>query len=352
MPSYPELLRKFAKVQRIPLFAQLELTARCNFNCRMCYIHMDDKRIKELGQELTTDEWLRICQEAKDAGTLYLTLTGGEIFTRPDFQELYTKLSEMGFLITLMTNASLIDETVIGWLKERPPYMVRISLYGSNNDYYRSVCQVERGFERVDRAIGLLKDTNIPVALKSVLIKNNAADAQGMYRYAAERKLYISLTEGINRPVRGASSEAASVRFEPYLEALENADPTDYKKSADGRGPYPHGSHMLSECGPYGCTFTVTWDGHMSWCSFLDKPYVDLRKQSVSTAWKDILEMADRIKKPAECIDCKYEDYCMRCPGVLAAECGSYEHVSKDFCQRAKRLYSLYNKDKEEGVVL
>ena len=102
MPPYPELLRRFAKAQRIPLFAQLELTARCNFNCRMCYIHMDDKHIKKLGQELTTDEWLRICREAKEAGTLYISLTGGEIFTRPDFQELYTKLSEMGFLITLM----------------------------------------------------------------------------------------------------------------------------------------------------------------------------------------------------------------------------------------------------------
>ena len=348
MPPYPELLRRFAKAQRIPLFAQLELTARCNFNFRMCYIHMDDKHIKKLGQELTTDEWLRICREAKEAGTLYISLTGGEIFTRPDFQELYTKLSEMGFLITLMTNASMIDEKVMSWLKKRPPYMVRISLYGSNNDVYRSVCQVENGFCRVDKAIRLLQEAGIPIVLKSIVIKNNASDIREMYRYASERKLNLSVTEGIAKPVRGASSEASSVRFEPYLEESKNPDQVRLKKLVDGHGPFPHRPEYLMECKPYGSTFTVSWDGKMSWCSFLSNPYVDLNNCSVDEAWQKLMEITSKIHKPEACNNCKYEEYCLRCPGVLAAECGSYDQVSEDFCQRAKRLYFLYNGIKRE----
>ena len=348
LPSYPEALQMFAKYKRIPLSAQLELTPRCNFNCRMCYIHMDDKHAKELGRELTTDEWLRICQEAKDAGTLYLTLTGGEIFTRPDFKELYTKLSEMGFLITLMTNASLIDERVMEWLRKRPPYVIRITLYGSNDEVYRSVCQVENGFSRVDKAIKLLQEANIPINLKSVIIKNNADDIPKMYQYAAGRKLRLAMTEGISKPVRGAQSEAAFVRFEPYLEELNNSNPAISKRPVDGRGPYPHNPKYLMDCGPYGRAFTVTWDGKMSWCSFLNKPCMELKEHSVSDAWKRLLDEAEKIHKPQNCVNCKYEEYCLRCPGVLAAECGSYEQVSEEFCMRAQRLYSLYNRNKKE----
>ena len=346
--SYSKFLLRFAKAHCIPLSAQLELTAHCNFNCRMCYIHMDDKHIKELGQELTTDEWLRICREAKKAGTLYLSLTGGEIFTRPDFQELYSKLSEMGFLITLMTNASLIDEKVMSWLKKRPPYVIRITLYGSNNDIYRSVCQVENGFSRVDKALTLLQDANIPVALSSVVIKNNVDDLLEMHRYAFEHKLKLNATKGICKPVRGASSEASSVRIEPYLEEYNNPDHIHLKNLVDGHGPYPHGPNYLMECGPYGSTFTVTWNGHMSWCGFLSNPYVNLKTCSVDEAWKKLMEISSKIHKPEACNNCKYEEYCLRCPGVLSAECGSYETVSEDFCQRAKRLYFLYNGVKRE----
>ena len=344
LPSYPEALQMFAKYKRIPLSAQLELTPRCNFNCRMCYIHMDDKHARELGRELTTDEWLRICQEAKDAGTLYLTLTGGEIFTRPDFQELYTKLSEMGFLITLMTNASLIDEKVMAWLRKRPPYMIRITLYGSNDDVYRSVCQIENGFSRVNKALDLLQEANIPITLKSVIIKNNAGDIENMHRYAFNRKLFLQSVLGIVKPVRGAVSEAEDVRFEPWADEVFPSDAKSYrKKSFNGRGPYQHHPNYLDDCGCYGHTFNVTWDGHMLLCSFMDKPFIDLRTRPVAEAWKQLLEKLEEVKKPAECIDCKYEEYCTRCPGSLSAETGSYNSVSSPYCERAKRLYRLYN---------
>ena len=347
IPSFPDALRKIAKAKRIPLCAQLELTARCNFNCRMCYIHMDDKRIKELGKELTTDEWLRICREAKDAGTLYLTLTGGEIFTRPDFQELYTKLTEMGFLISLMTNASLIDEKVMSWLGKLPPYMIRITLYGSNNDVYNSVCRVGQGFERVDKALDLLQQANIPISLKAVLIKNNAPDIRNMYNYSFKRGLQLSVTEGINKSVRGAVSEADIVRIKPYEEELKQLGVGRYYHSTNTHGPFRHHSYYLDDCGPYGYTFQVTWDGNMTMCSFMSEPAVNLRENSVSKAWLQLMDITSHIKKPEKCNTCKYEEYCVRCPGGLAAECGSYNIVTDSYCEAAHRLYQLYTPKKE-----
>ena len=62
----------------IPISGTFELTPRCNFNCKMCYVHLQPEEIPQNGVELTAKEWLRIAKEAKAAGTTWLCITGGE----------------------------------------------------------------------------------------------------------------------------------------------------------------------------------------------------------------------------------------------------------------------------------
>lgn len=340
---YPNALILLSKMQKIPVMGQFELTARCNFNCKMCYIHMSDQRIQALGKELTAKEWLRIAEEAKEEGMLYLSLTGGEIFTRPDFRELYEELSEMGFLIQLMTNASMIDENVMNWLSEKPPYSVRITLYGSDDGVYRAVCGIDGGFQRVNHAIELLQEARIPVSLKSILIRDNERDLRNMLRYAAEHGLNLEHTYGVTKSVRGAVSSAASVRRLKQDSGASSTKSLKLPKRDDGHGPYRHNKKYLYDCGAYGSTLNVTWDGHLGLCSFMAEPYVDLRVTSVAEAWKSLLEKVEEIRKPDACNTCKYEEYCTRCPGVLAAESGSYLQVTEEYCEQAKFLFGLYN---------
>lgn len=105
-----------ARKHRIPLNAKLELLPVCNLNCRMCYIRTDMETVRAQGGLLPVEAWLTLARELRDAGTLFLLLTGGEVFLYPGFEELYTQLIEMGFSITLNTNATLIDERVMSWL--------------------------------------------------------------------------------------------------------------------------------------------------------------------------------------------------------------------------------------------
>ena len=121
MENFSQILEKEAYKQKIPLQGTFELTARCNFNCNMCYVHLKEDQISKIGRELTNEEWLEIARQAKEAGMLYLTLTGGEVFIRPEFKELYIELSKMGFLIQIFSNGYMIDESVMEWLREYPP---------------------------------------------------------------------------------------------------------------------------------------------------------------------------------------------------------------------------------------
>ena len=105
----------------IPISGTFELTPRCNFNCRMCYVHLQPEQIPRYGRELSAGEWLRIAEEAKEAGTTWLCITGGEPLMHPEFETIYRELTQMGFFITLQTNASLIRGRMAELLEECPP---------------------------------------------------------------------------------------------------------------------------------------------------------------------------------------------------------------------------------------
>lgn len=62
-PFYKAVWEK-AYEDAIPISGTFELTPRCNFNCRMCYVHLPESEIHKHGRELSAGEWLRIAREA------------------------------------------------------------------------------------------------------------------------------------------------------------------------------------------------------------------------------------------------------------------------------------------------
>ena len=76
----------------------------------------------------------------------------------------------------------------------------------------------------------------------------------------------------------------------------------------------------------------------------MNKPIVLLKGKTFINAWIELLSELTKIKMPTSCEQCKYSEFCLRCPGVLMAECGSYNKVDEAFCNRAKALYYEYYK--------
>lgn len=340
---FPTDLKLLARYKKIPIRTTFELTPRCNFNCKMCYVHLKSSEVASFGNELSADKWLSIAEEARSLGLLYLTLTGGEIFIRKDFRYLYENLSKMGFLIQLMTNASLIDETIIDWLSEIPPYLVKITLYGASNETYQAVCDIPNGFDRVSQAIKLLRQNHIPVKLSSTLIKDNQNDLPAMYEFAKINHLPFNHTYAVYQSQRGVKTNAYASRINL------NDFPKDFlknhykEKKSTNHGPYPHHKNYLDDCGQYGSSSFITWDGKLRLCASMTYPDISLSEIPYKDGWIKLLNALQQIDKPEECFSCKYEEYCMRCPGVLTAENGSYDKVSEDYCSRAKYLYEVYN---------
>src|SRR5262249_52287734 len=86
--------------------------------------------------ELTTAEHRRILDEMAAAGCLWLLYTGGEIFARRDFLDIYTHARRNGFIVTLFTNATLITGKIADCLTEFRPLAVEVTLYGRTRETY------------------------------------------------------------------------------------------------------------------------------------------------------------------------------------------------------------------------
>ena len=341
-------LEQKAYADKIPLKGTFELTARCNFNCNMCYVHLNEQQIKSIGRELTNEEWLDIARQAKDAGMLYLTLTGGEVFARPGFRELYEKLSEMGFLIQILSNGYLIDEGVMEWLGEIHPYTLRFTLYGASHETYYRVCGVKDGFDRVFHAVDLVTQAGIPFYMVSTLVKENINDLQAMQEFANDKKVELTVTSSVVKPVRGATQDAVSQRLDMFKGREEGLK----QMISEGRDRlYPYIDHPLDVCGSYRKSFWLTWNGNLQLCSFMSEPAISLMGGiGFNEAWRLLLDQLEQMHKPVECENCQYEGFCAKCPGVLAAECGSCSGICEEVCHHAKLVYEDYLKLKEEYI--
>lgn len=112
----------------------IELTENCNFHCIHCYMKMRENRTFKA---MPFEDYCKILDWAKNNQVLFLTLTGGEPLLLSDFTQYYERAINEGFIVSVLTNVSMLTETAIQSLRKYPPRTVEISIYGMSNTIYQ-----------------------------------------------------------------------------------------------------------------------------------------------------------------------------------------------------------------------
>ena len=312
---------------RRPLSCTFELTYRCNFRCRMCYIRMNDGQAAPFGQLRTVDEWLDMARQIRDAGVLYLTLTGGECTLYPGFERLYPALYQMGFRLTVMSNGAAFTDEIRALFQEYPPHNAAISLYGGSNETYAAVTGDPLGLDRTLAGIRFLRGIGVPVHLNFTMVKLNAADYPLIAKLASSLGLSYTLITDITAHNRDASfsdalrvrlsaAERACIACHPPHEAalaLENAKTLE-KELEHFTMPQPvEDDPGLHACiGAYS-TAAIYWNGEMNTCISLAgshgyKPF----EIGFEEAWRQLqADHAKRFRRPAVCVACPVRQDCL-----------------------------------------
>lgn len=200
---------------RTPLSGTFELTPRCNLNCKMCYIRMTPEEMRPFGRERTAEEWISLGKTCAENGMLFLLLTGGEPFLRPDFREIYSALKKLGLFISVNTNGTLITDELLDFLSKDPPQILNITLYGASNETYKKLCGNPNGFSIVSSVIDKLIARHIAVQINVSLTPDNFGDLADIIRFGNSRNLPLKISSYMFPPVRkkDGSGSIEGVRF-------------------------------------------------------------------------------------------------------------------------------------------
>lgn len=336
----------------LPVSGTFELTARCNFNCRMCYVHLKDEAGLLKKRELTADEWLDIARQARDKGLLFLLLTGGEPLIRDDFAYLYEELAKMGFMLSVNTNASLYNDKISELFRRYPPCRVNVTLYGGSEATYRALCG-NASFEKVMHNLERMRTEGINLRLNVSLTPYNAADMKLIAAAAEKLGLRAKVSAYMHPPVRvsGTIGENAA-RFTPEEAgkviaswySLTDDDETFKNRTlgilrgiaAEEEAPCaePEGSAVSCRAGR--SSFWITWEGKILPCGTMNAEGVSLREKSFEQGWENVMSYTGAIRLPPECTVCRYRATCGVCASVCRSETGSFGIKPEYLCAMTK----------------
>ena len=338
--------------RRRPLSCTLELTYRCNFRCRMCYVRMSDVQAAPYGRIRTVDEWLGMAKQLFDAGVLYLMLTGGECTQYPGFENLYEELARMGFRITVMTNAGAFTDGVRDVFRRYPPSNVGITVYGGSNETYASVTGDPKGYDKVVENIRFFQSLKVNVGLNFTIIRQNVMDYPKVEALCKELGLRYSLITDITGHRHDVTmSDALECRLTPaervcvvchppeeVAQAMENARELEKELVNFKRPDIPERiSHSeMDSCIGSKTACAIYWNGEMQTCIDMNgwhnlHPF----ETGFEAAWAQLkAEEKETFRRPPVCQQCSMEKDCLHnCAGRRFEGTGSTNEPDPYTCQ-------------------
>ena len=184
--AFSMALQRRLSAYRTPVNGTIEVTRRCPLECAHCYNNLPMGDIDARHRELTFEEHCRLLDEITDAGCIWLLFTGGEIFARKDFLDIYSYAKQKGLILILFTNGTLITPKIADYLVEWRPFNIEITLYGRTKETYERLTGIPGSYDRCLNGIRLLMERRLPLKLKTVGVTINKHEIWDMQRFAEE----------------------------------------------------------------------------------------------------------------------------------------------------------------------
>ena len=330
----------------------IDLTYRCSNNCVHCYC-VDNNSDKSC--EMNTEKIKSILDELKSLGCLWLSFSGGEPFLRKDFMEIYLYAKKLGFIISIMTNATLITEEIAQTLSKYKPIQINVSIYGSNEKTYEAVSRVKGTFNKFRNGIFLLKKYGLNVQLQTILMSVIKDDLFNIQKFSKENGFgYCKFDPFLfNDIYRTQKSYPYRMRPEQIVQ-LETSDKS--RESSWMRFSQKVKEHGFKNAEkPTDCCSTAGISkihidpyGNIMGCNLLREPCFNLNDYSLAEAREKLMEslsniLSKKYRDDFKCRECDVRLYCNCCPGVSYIENNNYYSKSQYACEIAHMRDKIFN---------
>lgn len=329
MVTCGQLEQVYNDLETIRFMLQWHITHRCNLRCDHCYqetYERDELPLSDLRKILGQfREFLETYREQKGDRTArgYITVTGGEPFSRSDFPELLREFAASRdlFSFSVLTNGTMLSESMIRLLSECRPGYVQVSIDGApaTHDEIRGAGSFQKSMLSIQRLV----DSGVRTMIAFTAHRGNYREFPEVARIA--RKMRVSrvwsdrlIPNGSGKELKEQMLTTAETReffelMQAAREESEREDPNGVTEVAMHRAL----QFLVGDGYPYHCTagdtlFTVMPNGDFYPCrrmpirvgNLLEKPLSELYNCQV------FRELRDPERVSSGCESCSHNGHC------------------------------------------
>ena len=319
-----------------PIKVGLQLTNRCNLDCKFCYFKNDARCDDHV---LSTDEIITVIDDLKKMNISVLALTGGEPLLRNDHVAILRHCTRRKLLTGIATNGTLLTRDLIRDHKRSGLQWYHLSIDGAS-DSAQTDARGPGVFDKVDAAIDLINENHIDIIATTVVAKENMHSLASIAEYVNRKGVKI-WSPTIVLPCGKAKEYLRENLF--TKEEVREVYGTMYELSRKYRrtmAMYPMDAQIyypyvierespswlrrkmyrfMGGCSVVkGTTVHINYDGSVKPCSYFSGivPGANVREKSIIDIFRNdpyLVGLRDRSHLKGACRDCNYLSYCAGC---------------------------------------
>jgi radical SAM protein with 4Fe4S-binding SPASM domain len=329
-----EEITRRALERGVPLSVQIDVTYRCNERCVHCYLDHANHG------EMTAAEMRDVLRQLADAGTLFLTLSGGEVLMRMDFFEILEYARSLLFSVKIKTNAFMIREKDAERMRELGVQSVQVSIYSHRPEVHDAITKLPGSLKRSIAGIRFLRSRGLKVIIADILMGYNLNDYAGVKALAQELGAQWTMDPTITPKMDGDRSVVGLGLGDDDLQHVFRNPHLVGNVEEFCAPPPPVGNEVLDEplCSA-GHTFCyISPYGDVYPCAQFPLSTGNVRKQKFLEIWQHSPQMNEvrsiRARDLPACSTCIHLASCTRCPGLAYME-GDMRGPSSQDCQKS-----------------
>lgn len=334
---------------RIPFTAGIELTPYCNYSCIHCYAAPNRHK-----KQLSNYQVKKILDILAENGTIEIFFTGGDPLFREDFSDIYIYAKKRGFMVSVLTNASMLSQELCDVFIEYPLEELSITMYGYTEETFEKITGLKGSYKKFINAVELIKKNNIECELKAIGMKQNIHEIKNIIEFGRNNGFRIIFGFDI-RPMNDYSKKPLDLRIsaeEAVNFEINDPDRIEFWNLVS-QGLIKHRDDIeqrKNENYLYPCDIAkqfvfINCEGKMQGCvKDITHQYDLLKDYDFKTGWEYLGKIRNlKADDSFKCNKCKYFEICEQCTENQVLENRDVNNPVSFYCESAAKRYEFIN---------
>lgn len=251
-------------------------------------------------------------------------LTGGEIFLRKDIFDILELASKLHFEISIYSNASLLTEKKIIKLSKLNVMEFSLTIFSMDSNIHDAIVNRKDALRSVLKNVSLMKKYGIRVVIKTPVMKDNFCDYEKVYLFCKENDFTHVIDPKIKRKTNGEDVSKDLRITKNQLDEIVNSKRIEISSQIQKNQNFNEDDLI---CRPVLYSICITSKGDVVPCIAWQYKVGSILEKSILEIWKhsEKLKLIQNTKKSelTECLACRFNKNCTRCPGDSILENGN-----------------------------